>query len=370
MSEQSPTVFIKLDYCSTSADRVVSLCSRYFSVPPFFSIFQGLQVITVLIKGHLLLPEIPQETRIGPWQRRFIFISTLLYLCPSSCVYRRKAMSKPSPCTSSKIENIEIIHSNTETDDDDEWELVGRGSKDGPQTYYKRAKVTRTDGRIEFYSIGESVWLEAEDFEIWVGIIISFYDDPEDEHKQPQRVVIRWLYSKHHLDDSCTIETVVRRPFHIDELFFADHIDKGTNPLSTISGRAHLFQTRKEHNEAQLQKGERRFLVRNFYTPSPSRLRALEPGELKFLLKHADFKPMSERFKNAGGARNDYMGKGTGGNRSFKATSTISKKNPRKKREAKKELLNYIANLTSSDEELEKGPRLKRVMDRKFRNRR
>lgn len=258
---------------------------------------------------------------------------------------------------------------NEDLPEKDRWELKYKKEKLVNCTHYREAHVQRRDGSREKFKLGDCVWMRANGGEIWVGLILDFYFDSQDSQ---HNVLLRWFYNENHLESekNVKIDNIVQTPFLEHELFFSDDLDFSNNEVDVIEGKVHLFQKKSEYEQFKLElddqgvhrgntNNSRKYLVRNFYRPTmPKKLRALEPGELNYLLKHPEVKEMWGRFAKAGSARNTYAGKGTGGGRDFQPTSKIRKGTSKEVRKGQKKFKKLTDSMDVDEEE---GPTRERT---------
>lgn len=189
------------------------------------------------------------------------------------------------------------------------WELQGRSERSGKETHYRYACCTDAAKKQVKYTIGECAYMISEEGEIWVGMIVDFFNDPSETGNARLRVVLRWFYGKQHIPSNTVIDKDVPECIGENELYFADDIDFGDNPLEVVVGKANVYQDLDEF-EVESEKNDYCYLVRGFYKPRPikmPRLRALEEGELAFLLNNPGHEEMYNRYIKAFRARNTYM---------------------------------------------------------------
>lgn len=172
-----------------------------------------------------------------------------------------------------------------------DWSFTGTGTKTGNKTYFEKLKIEYEDGKTREFKVGDSVYMGSRSEE-WVGTIIALYNDPKKKDKM--RVGFRWYYAHEDILERTIIKEGAEGHPYTDELYFSDHIDKSTNPVEVISGRAFLYQTLDEmrghriHPPIDSVEDDRVFLVKKFYsnTSKKTKLRLLNPHELAYLLKN------------------------------------------------------------------------------------
>ena len=223
------------------------------------------------------------------------------------------------------------------------WQFSGQTERFGTETHYRYAHSVDSKGNREKYAIGDCARMISEDGETWVGMIVDFFDDATEKGEDRLRVVLRWFYGMQHLPENTVFEKDVPDHLGYSELYFADDIDFGDNSISVIEGKAFVYQE-LEKFESEWDRKEGCYLVRGYYKPRPvkrPRLRALEEGELMFLLRNPGHEEMYDRYAKAFRARKTYM--------TSRKDGKVTKKLKKRKYRAGSRSLRRFTNVESND---------------------